>query len=184
MIVDPGGTLPLRMLLPPIVDRREIDRHLAEFFRLHRVASFNRAIAGMCRFYGVKRPRIEWFEYLDWGKTAGRTFEDGRIHLVHPSIWKRGIVYYSERLWVQMIYHEMGHYILWTDAERKADMFARRMVDGIASVARVVRSRPRRRASAKRAASARARMRSKMTRSRRTRASRTRTRSRRMRAVA
>jgi hypothetical protein len=30
-----------------------------------------------------------------------------------------------------MIYHEMGHYIFWADAERKADSFALRMVRGL-----------------------------------------------------
>ena len=153
----------MKMLLPSVADRREIDRRLAEFFHSNREASFNRAISAMCRFYGVRRPRIEWYEYLDWGKTAGRTFEDGRIHLVHPSNWKRGRVYYSERLWVQMIYHEMGHYVFWTDAERKADLFMRRMVSGIRAPLRRAR---RRRASgilsARAAASRRAKPRSRV----------------------
>jgi hypothetical protein len=139
MIIAPatGGSFIVRMLVPPISYRREIDRGLSEFFRTHRSASFRRAISSLCRYFNVKSPRVEWFEYIDWGKTAGKTYEDGRIHLVHPMRWKRGRVYYSERLWVQMIYHEMGHYLLWTDAERKADVFARRMITGL-------RARPRR----------------------------------------
>ena len=140
----------VRMLVPPITYRREIDRGLSEFFRTHRVASFRRAIAALCRYYGVKRPRVEWFEYIDWGKTAGRTYEDGRIHLVHPMRWKRGRVYYTERLWVQMIYHEMGHFLLWTDAERKADMFARRMITGLRPRARAKRPAARNGAATRR----------------------------------
>src|SRR5581483_7272649 len=58
---------------------------------------------------------------------------NGEIHLVHPENWKRGRKYNSERQWVNMIYHEMGHYILWTDAERKADVFAMSMVRGLAA---------------------------------------------------
>ena len=46
--------------------------------------------------------------------------------------WKRGRKYNSERQWVHMIYHELGHYIFWADAERKADAFASRMVRGLA----------------------------------------------------
>ena len=121
----------MRMILPPVTSRREIDRNLVRYFRDHRPADFRRALADFCRYYNVKRPPIEWFEYIDWGKTAGKTFEDGRIHLVHPEAWKRGRVYKSERMWVQMVYHEMGHYIFWTDAERKADAFASRMVRGL-----------------------------------------------------
>ncbi len=133
----------MRMIVPPIAHRREIDRNLAVFFRTHRRASFRRGISQLCRYYGVRRPRIEWFEYIDWGKTAGKTYEDGRIHLVHPENWKRGRVYNSERMWVQMIYHEMGHYLFWTDAERKAEAFARRMVRGLRALARKPRLRSR-----------------------------------------
>ncbi|HVN64881.1 MAG TPA: hypothetical protein VMT58_09610 [Candidatus Binataceae bacterium] len=129
------------MIVPPVAHRREIDRNLAAFFRTDRPAYFNRAISALCRYFNVRRPRIEWFEYLDWGKTAGKTYEDGRIHLVHPANWKRGRIYNSERKWIQMIYHEMGHFLFWTDAERKADLFSRRMVAGLRAVARRCGSR-------------------------------------------
>jgi predicted SprT family Zn-dependent metalloprotease len=138
----PEADFTVRMIVPPIAHRRAVDRELVGFFHNHRMAAFNRAISQLCRYYNVKRPRVGWYEYLDWGKTAGKTYEDGRIHLVHPENWKRGRVYKSERMWVQMIYHEMGHYLLWTDAERKADVFMRRMVAGL----RAARARRTRRA--------------------------------------
>jgi hypothetical protein len=131
----------VRMIVPPIVNRREIDRNLVLFFRQHRAGAFRRAISSFCRYYSLKLPSIEWFEYLDWGKTAGKTFEDGRIHLVHPENWKRGRIYNRERMWIAMVYHEMGHYLFWTDAERKADAFAVRMVRGLRRPER--RTRPR-----------------------------------------
>jgi hypothetical protein len=121
----------VRMILPPIAHRRVVDRELAGFFRSHRTPMFNRAISRLCRYYNVRRPRVSWFEYIDWGKTAGKTFYDGRIHLVHPENWKRGRVYKTERMWVQMIYHEIAHYLFFTDAESKADLFMRRMVSGL-----------------------------------------------------
>ena len=121
----------MRMLLPPIDRRREMDKNLVAFFRDHRLIAFRRAIADFCRYYHLRRPQIGWYEYIDWGKTAGRTFEDGRIHLVHPENWKRGRVYNSERMWVQMVYHELAHYLFWTDAESKAETFTHRMVRGL-----------------------------------------------------
>jgi len=121
----------VRMILPPLAARRAVDCELVEFFHSHRKPAFNRALSLLCRYYNVRRPRIEWYEYIDWGKTAGKTFEDGLIILVHPENWKRGRIHNSERQWVQMIYHEMAHYLFWTDAERKADMFMRRMVTGL-----------------------------------------------------
>jgi hypothetical protein len=144
--LSPGGRLLVRMIVPPVAHRREIDRNLAEFFRGHRAANFKRAVSSMCRYFNVRRPRIEWFEYIDWGKTAGRTYEDGRIHLVHPENWKRGRVYFSERMWIQMVYHEMGHFILWSDPERKADLFSRRMRHGLRLSSRRTAARSRTRA--------------------------------------
>ena len=139
----------MRMLVPSLPYRREIDRNLVAYFRSHRPSAFRRAISGLCRFYGLKMPRIEWFEYLDWGKTAGKTYEDGRIHLVHPENWKRGRIYNRERQWVQTVYHEMGHYLLWADAERKAEAFAYRMLSGLRRGARR-RSEPASRGAANR----------------------------------
>src|ERR1700722_7590963 len=119
------------MLLPPIDRRREMDKNLVAFFRDHRLIAFRRATADSSRYYHLRRPQIGWYEYIDWGKTAGKTFEDGRIHLVHPENWKRGRVYNSERMWVQMVYHELAHYLFWTDAESKAETFTCRMVRGL-----------------------------------------------------
>ena len=131
----------MRMILPPLKERRVIHRYLVTFFREHREADFRRAIGAMCRFYKLRMPKIEWFEYLDWGRIVGRTYEDGKVHLVHPENWKRGRKYNSERQWVNAVYHEMGHYVLWTDAERKADTFALRMERNIVNGKGYARSR-------------------------------------------
>lgn len=117
----------MRMIMPNTRERRGIHRSLSSFFHDHREMDFRRAIAAISRFYRLPRPRVEWFEYLDWGRTAGHTYENGKIHLVHPENWKKGRKYNSERQWINAVYHEMGHYIFWSDAERKADAFAARM---------------------------------------------------------
>ena len=150
----------MRMIIPGVRERRTVDRLLTRFFREYRVGAFRRAIASLSRFYVLPCPRVDWFEYLDWGKTAGRTYEDGHIHLVHPENWKKGRKYKSERQWINTVYHEMGHYVLWADAERKADGFARRFFRGVSGQGRhrnggrpaaAEASRPRRkRASASR----------------------------------
>ena len=123
----------MRMILPPLRERRVIQRLLEVFFREHREADFKRAVSAMCSFYHLKRPRVEWYEYIDWGRTAGKTYEDGKIHLMHPENWKKGRKYNSERQWINAVYHEMGHYVFWADAERKADTFAFRMARGVSN---------------------------------------------------
>jgi hypothetical protein len=123
----------MRMILPGVRERRAIDRQLTDFFRAHREAEFRHAMWALSRFYHLRPPRVDWYEYLDWGRTAGRCYEDGKIHLVHPENWKKGRKYNSERKWIQTVYHELGHYVLWADAERKADTFAYRFVRGVYS---------------------------------------------------
>ena len=85
----------MRMILPPLRQRRFVDRHLTNFFRDYKPLDFKKAISSMCRFYHLKMPKVEWYEYIDWGKTAGKTYEDGQIFLVHPENWKRGRKYKS-----------------------------------------------------------------------------------------
>ena len=121
----------MRMILPSAKERRNIDRLLSSFFQDYKPQDFKRATAALCRFYHLKMPKIEWFEYIDWGKTAGKTYENGQIYLVHPENWKNGRKYNTKRKWINMVYHEMGHYIYWVDAERKANAFAQNMVRGL-----------------------------------------------------
>jgi predicted SprT family Zn-dependent metalloprotease len=132
----------MRMILPTATERRLVDQSLVTFFRGYEEVDFRHAVSALCRFYHLTRPKVEWFEYLDWGATGGRTYENGKIHLVHPENWKRGRKYNSERQWIQTVYHEIAHYVFWVDAERKADTFAYRMVRGIQNKKRA-KSTPR-----------------------------------------
>lgn len=121
----------MRMMLPTVRERRSVDRLLRAFFATYRPGDFRGAIVTICRFYNLKPPPVEWYEYLDWGKGAGRTYENGRIHLVHPENWKKGRKYNSMKQWVHTVHHEIGHYLFWADAERKADLFASGMMNGL-----------------------------------------------------
>ena len=121
----------MHMIVPGVRERRSVDRQLTDFFRTYGPRQFRSAIASISRFYRLRSPRVEWFEYLDWGKSGGRTFEDGKVALVHPENWKKGRKYNSMRQWIHTVHHEMGHYLFWANAERKADLFAAGMMRGI-----------------------------------------------------
>ena len=123
----------MRMMLPTQRERQSVDRALQRFFSTHRLADFRHAMSVTCRFYNVKLPTVEWYEYLDWGKGAGRTWDNGIIQLVHPENWKKGRKYNTMKQWIHTVHHEMGHYLFWTDAERKADLFAAGMMQGVAA---------------------------------------------------
>ncbi len=121
----------MRVMLPPLRERRLMDRHFTSFFREYKPSDFKKAISNLSRFYHIRNPQVDWFEYIDWGKTAGITYANGKMHLVHPENWKKGRKYNSERKWINMVLHEFAHYLFWADAEKKADNFALRMVRGV-----------------------------------------------------
>lgn len=121
----------MRMVMPPVRIRRLIVRHLRMFFRDEREADCKAAVRLFADFYKIKPPRVVWFEHIDWGRIAGRTHEDGTIHMMHPSAWKRGRKYNSEDQYTATLLHELGHVIFYSDCERKADLFAERMEDGL-----------------------------------------------------
>jgi hypothetical protein len=132
----------MRMVMPGLRQRRRIDKLFTSFFASYKPAEFRRAVIALSRFYHLPTPHVVWFEWLDWGKSGGRTYEDGKIHLVHPENWKRGRKYNSERRWINTVYHELGHYVLWADAERKANAFAANMARGLNGYAKRGRRRP------------------------------------------
>jgi hypothetical protein len=55
-------------------------------------------------------------------------------------------------MWVQTVYHELAHYVFWTDAERKAETFTSRMVRGLKRSLRRARSSSHDRQGSKRRA--------------------------------
>lgn len=57
---------------------------------------------------------------------AGLCWDDGRIELLCPSVWKAEGRPRTE--WVATALHEIGHYVLWADAEPKANAFAARIM--------------------------------------------------------
>ena len=49
----------MRMILPTVRARRDVDRALRDFFTDYRSADFRRFVITLCRFYGVKQPKVE-----------------------------------------------------------------------------------------------------------------------------
>lgn len=107
--------------------RRRVSDLLDDFFDHHNHASFRDAIQLLCDFFKIKQPSIEWYEWIDRGKTIGLTIESGHIQLVHPEHFKTNRKYNTKEQWRNAVLHEFGHYLFWADAERKANLFAKNM---------------------------------------------------------
>lgn len=114
----------MKMFLPEKEDRVRVLVFLRKYFDTEKALYFDRAIRELCAQFKVKQPKIEFYDSL--GEKAGLTFENGIIHLVHPADWKKNRKYKTQARWVDTALHEFAHYLFWTDAEKKADLFSHR----------------------------------------------------------
>ena len=119
----------MRLALPPKPVCDEIDGAFHDFFvePAAHAREFRVALEAWAEFYHLKRPPVRWRRRLiqDWS-AEGLCWPDGTIDLIHPRNWPG-----TETEWMESLYHELGHYLLWADAEKKADMYARRWMEGM-----------------------------------------------------
>lgn len=121
----------MKLLTPPIKDCRYIHKKLRLAYKENEYIGngtpddkeFNRAIKRFCEFYKIWTPRIDWAIEIHSGKYLGLCSDTGVITLLTPATHQGG-----ERGWINTVYHELGHFILWADAEAKAEAFAKRMM--------------------------------------------------------
>lgn len=128
----------MKVLRPPAYLRSAIVEGLKVFFDTEHEPEFKRAIGKLCRFYHLPMPRVTWFERL--GHSNGDTYhgfckDNGHVQLIHPTFWKRKRKYKSQRYWIAVVLHEMGHFALWANngkltAEHKADRFRDAILKG------------------------------------------------------
>lgn len=116
------------MLFPNAKLRQTTVRALQVFFCHEHTRDFDKALITVCRFYKLKRPKVVWWERFDDHRDAGACYPNGIIHLIWPGNWKRNRKHNAMNRWVEVALHEFGHFVLWSDAERKADVFMKGML--------------------------------------------------------
>jgi len=124
----------MRMLIPPKRLRKRVSDQLDAFFETHDERLFKSAMRLLCEFYKTKQPKIEWFERIDHGRTLGKTFEDGIVYLMHPEDFARNRKYNTAAQYRNAVLHEFAHVLMWTDAETKANEYAKRFEKDLGKV--------------------------------------------------
>jgi hypothetical protein len=113
----------LKPLLPPRKLREHVVHLITMTFDTDDFESVREAARIVTDHYKLKQPiRITARRRMKPRTLAGLCWEDGRIDIIRPSVWKE-----EERpraAWVATVLHEFGHAVLWADAETKADLFA------------------------------------------------------------
>ena len=120
----------MKLLLPTLATRKRVVTYLKDFFEDEDIRSYNRAIVTISRFYEVKIPKTSWHNSTDMKTNDGMCLCDGVLLLIYPESWKKRKTNNTCSKWVNVVLHEMGHFILWANSESKADQFALHMQKG------------------------------------------------------
>lgn len=112
---------------PPANLRENLNMRLEAFWKTEEPWLFRSVVQDLCKHYAEPRPKVLWDHKTLKPTEAGLCLENGTLLLWTPSRWRSNRRYRTMRQWINVFYHEFGHYLLWTDAERKANAFARLM---------------------------------------------------------
>ena len=123
----------MKLALPPGKDCKYVRRKLKLFWKANcdnkfspenEIKEFNRALQRLFKFFQLSIPEVSWYEKLGvlGQKTLGECTQDGEIRLLTPYYHGDGF-----EGWLNTLYHEVGHYVLWCNAEKKASEFASKM---------------------------------------------------------
>jgi len=87
----------------------------------------NRAIKKFCSFYELPKPIVRMRNSFKDPQCLGQCSEDGLLEFILPSCYHpmRGN---KKNRWIRMVIHELGHYYLWSFAEKKANEFENEMM--------------------------------------------------------
>jgi hypothetical protein len=126
----------MKIALPTRKDCKYIRRKLKLFYLAnlnneaypkYESAEFRRALDRLFRFFQLPIPAIEWYDRLgstfENNRILGQCTAEGTVKLLTPNKHGNG----GFEGWVDTVYHEIGHYILWADCEKKAKEFASKM---------------------------------------------------------
>ena len=90
---------------------------------------FRRGMDRLFHFFQLPIPSIEWYDNLGSpfgnsnSRILGQCTPEGTVRLLTPNKHNDG----GFEGWLNTVYHEIGHYVLWADCEKKAREFASKM---------------------------------------------------------
>lgn len=114
----------MKFLYPPNKVRKEIIYRLRMYFRTDEEEFFRAAMNLFFEFYEVEQPKVDWYERLDDIRVAGLTYSTGRIELIAPSAWKSNKKHRTQQRWLEVVFHELYHFLFWVSDEAKAEEYA------------------------------------------------------------
>jgi len=120
----------MKILLPSLMKCRRIYKLLKIFYETEKKnefidnkTPFNHALILFCAFYNMQVPHIRFRRSFGHEKCVGMCTNRGHIELLYPYNYDG-----NAQSWIGIVYHELGHYYLWSEAETKALEFELKML--------------------------------------------------------
>jgi len=120
---DKGYPDDMRVLMP----NKKLRKHLVDCLRDYYEHQDKKVVVGALKaigdYYKLPGPRLHLTHFV-FSDCLGFTSENGQITMMHPDAWARRRSTNTEEDWIEVFLHELGHWYLWANAEKKADEFA------------------------------------------------------------
>lgn len=122
----------MKIALPNLIQCKRMYKLLENFYSenvleksINDYTQFNHAIMIFCSSYNMVKPNRIRFRrsFKDDRKCLGKCYESGNIDVLYPCNF-----YGDCKSWIGVVYHELGHYYLWSKAEEKAIEFELKML--------------------------------------------------------
>jgi len=137
-MVDKKRVEKMRVLLPPKYLCKKMSKLLQEFYdnekdntgviKIDNYKIFKEAVKIFCDWYELEYPITHFKRVIDKTHSLGECTENGIINLLYPNIFY--IRKQKQKLscnYISLVYHELGHYYLWSNPETKALEFELKM---------------------------------------------------------
>lgn len=85
------------------------------------------AIRTFCIYYELPTPKLKMRKRFKDTQCLGQCSDDGLLEFIYPSYY-HPLGGNKKNRWIRMVFHELGHYYLWSNAEKKANEFEREMM--------------------------------------------------------
>ena len=126
----------MRILLPPKKTCRRVYKLLTLFYNKeknnkHMVnkTPFKHALILLSNFYELPIPKFKFRRSFGHQKCIGLCYESGLIELPYP--YNYSITHESQNgchHWIGIVFHEFGHYMMWSNTEIKAMEYELKML--------------------------------------------------------
>lgn len=120
----------MKILYPSKMTCKKIKNFIEQYYDNNdekKLIGLYKAIKTFCEFYELPLPKLKMRRTFKDTQCLGQCSDDGLLEFIYPSCY-HPLGGNKKNRWTRMVFHELGHYYLWSNAEKKANEFEREMM--------------------------------------------------------